>query len=896
MSAPRRSSSPPPADFLAPVRTLLQDALEVEHATIPPYMTAWLSIEDGSNVEAAEIVRGVMLEEMLHLTLVANVLNAVGGQPRLTDPDFVPVYPHQLPHTKAKFKVSIETFSEHAIDTFLRIELPEPKKAQPELPPFDTLGQFYKAIELELTRLCARYGEAQVFCGPPERQVPPSAYYGSGRIIEVTTLESALQALEEIVDQGEGSRGTIYDHDPAIRGTGREPAHFYRFMEIKYGRLYQKGDRRRPTGEKLPVDYTAVHPIRANTHLDDYPVGSPIRQSLEEFAATYGDLLASLEDAFNGNPGRLGQAVHTMFTLKYQAQALMRIPSGRKPGETVGLTFDQSSQRPGRRMPVKTDARTHAKDPYPAIDSVILAHAHEFQRPGVLTVRPGFQSIAGQVTTRPAIVVSVEGRDASRATHAIPPMIGGYPTDVRPASDDKVQRVRDPKAFVRTHGSRHHVVEHPYERDAQTGRTLDPVPAHGSKQPKRKLAYTAPSGASLAPIKGPMTIVCHASPDAGFTQLKAFLADISRQLTVGLYEFGSKPVLEALLAGMRTQQTLSLVLDWPFGESPSDDETDFDTHARLVKALGKRLTYAWAAEAHDPRVEAYVFPTAYHIKVAVKDHRSVWLSSGNWNPSNQPAIDPFDASMTEAQRDEMLRTVARSDRDWHVIVTHPGLAKTLEAYLLHDLKVAAGVQAHDKPTPPKLPSQAQAASKAKWVPSFKPLTIEGDILVHPLLTPDAGDGNYLTAILDLIRSARERLYIQTQYIELPARPETGEGMATLVDAVQAKIASGVDVRIITSEFETGEHDEYLERLVHAGFDVSKMKIQTGVHNKGFVVDSKVVAIGSQNWSSQGVTQNRDATLIIHDARAAQYFEGIFLHDWETLARPAHTTATAAASV
>ena len=70
----------------------------------------------------------------------------------------------------------------------------------------------------------------------------------------------------------------------------------------------------------------------------------------------------------------------------------------------------------------------------------------------------------------------------------------------------------------------------------------------------------------------------------------------------------------------------------------------------------------------------------------------------------------------------------------------------------------------------------------------------------------------------------------------------------------------------------------------AGIDTSLVRIQTRVHNKGIVVDSTTVALGSHNWSGDGTLRNRDATLIIHNEEAAQYFERIFLADWTTLAR------------
>jgi phosphatidylserine/phosphatidylglycerophosphate/cardiolipin synthase-like enzyme len=68
-----------------------------------------------------------------------------------------------------------------------------------------------------------------------------------------------------------------------------------------------------------------------------------------------------------------------------------------------------------------------------------------------------------------------------------------------------------------------------------------------------------------------------------------------------------------------------------------------------------------------------------------------------------------------------------------------------------------------------------------------------------------------------------------------------------------------------------------------GFDVvTRFKIQNNVHNKGIVVDTKKVLVSSQNWSSAGVLDNRDAGVIVECGPVAAYFEKIFLHDWNTL--------------
>src|SRR5271155_84563 len=89
------------------LRTYLNKAMQLEHATIPPYLTALYSIHPGTNSDAAHILRVVAVEEMLHLTLAANVLNAVGGKPNLSAKGFVPSYPTYLQTGETDFEVGL---------------------------------------------------------------------------------------------------------------------------------------------------------------------------------------------------------------------------------------------------------------------------------------------------------------------------------------------------------------------------------------------------------------------------------------------------------------------------------------------------------------------------------------------------------------------------------------------------------------------------------------------------------------------------------------------------------------------------------------------------------------------------------------------------------------------
>ncbi|SNQ50476.1 hypothetical protein FRACA_470024 [Frankia canadensis] len=66
--------------------------------------------------------------------------------------------------------------------------------------------------------LCADLGEREVFRGDPARQVTAGPFHHSGgRLTAVNDLASALAALEEIVEQGEGTaRGEVWDGDQDI--------------------------------------------------------------------------------------------------------------------------------------------------------------------------------------------------------------------------------------------------------------------------------------------------------------------------------------------------------------------------------------------------------------------------------------------------------------------------------------------------------------------------------------------------------------------------------------------------------------------------------------------------------------------------------------------------------
>lgn len=332
---------------IADLHDHLQWALELEHSTIPPYLCALYSLHDRANAGAARVIKGVVMEEMLHLTLIANILNAVGGKPVLDKPDFIPAYPAYLPHSADTFKVGLLPFCPEAVDTFLKIERPARPDAPPEANRYHTIGQFYKAIDEGLSYLADPRRAEKLFVGTLDWQVGPQQWYygGGGDAVVVTDLESARRALAEVMVQGEGLDHGIFDEDKA-HGED-ELAHYFRFEEIRDGRRFQETDTPAsgPTGPEFPVDWAAVFPMRPNPKAQQYVDRPAIHHQMMEFNRGYTTLLRILHQAFNGQPGVLFNAVPAMYSLKYRAQALMKIPSGDRDGSTVGPSFEYAADR-----------------------------------------------------------------------------------------------------------------------------------------------------------------------------------------------------------------------------------------------------------------------------------------------------------------------------------------------------------------------------------------------------------------------------------------------------------------------------------------------------------------------------------------------------------------------
>jgi rubrerythrin len=311
-----------PEDRLALLKQTLQQAVELEFATIPIYLSALWSIKNNLH-PVAKSIRNVVQEEMLHLSLASNMLASIGGRPKLYDTTERGLrFPTGLPggvHPELILRLS--GLTDDALDDFLEIELPlEEISIEPYTSKYShahgenhsaTIGAMYDAIKQEFESLRPAMA--------PDNQISgPLAWF------VVDTVEKVDSAINWIKEQGEGAvRPSTNGNDP------KRLSHFYRFWEVRKRQRIEHD----PVADRFvfrtPLEFPEVWPMAV------VPDGGYRQQDVSEdvwallcaFDRTYSLVVKLLESAWGeGGQAAMWKAMEVMFDLEKTALPLMQIP------------------------------------------------------------------------------------------------------------------------------------------------------------------------------------------------------------------------------------------------------------------------------------------------------------------------------------------------------------------------------------------------------------------------------------------------------------------------------------------------------------------------------------------------------------------------------------------
>lgn len=308
------------------LRAALQVAIQLELATLPPYLTARWTIRSLQEPAARSIFE-IRREEMLHFALACNLLVAIGGSPVVADASVVPVYPGRLPGgVLPGVTVALRRFSREQAAVFMQIELPQggPIARAALAPSFNSIGEFYSGILAAFQALAPPLDAA--------RQLDDA----SVGLFKIRTPGDVKAAIELINLQGEGSNASPEERPGDL-------AHYYRFAELHHGKQLVKDAATGAwsfSGPDIPTP--AVWPMA------DIPAGGYRKADVADLATW--DLIATFDDEYSqmlralqstwqhGDPLLLEEAIDLMHRMGRTARRLVQIPiPGR--GETFGPCF-----------------------------------------------------------------------------------------------------------------------------------------------------------------------------------------------------------------------------------------------------------------------------------------------------------------------------------------------------------------------------------------------------------------------------------------------------------------------------------------------------------------------------------------------------------------------------
>ncbi|MDR6116606.1 MULTISPECIES: ferritin-like domain-containing protein [unclassified Sphingomonas] len=278
----------------------LQTALTIELATIPIYLFTYYSLvrdqRSGESLNdtqiyanmAGGIIMSVAVEEMLHLSLTANILFAMGERPRIYR-QAPSQYPTALPYHnptgpagpdgQKQVQIPLAKLGFEQLWHFLQIEYPEQWNTLPKDDNWDTIGQFYSYIRCLLSSKFVqdsdfRQGRAASAIQPynyspnnidtaypkaafnPWLPAPPAptpgwsdgvqgavpatvfpdaedSYVGAAPLVTIASVQDALDAIDTICDQGEGTPIANVGPGSDDDSSGMEQSHYVKFLRLQ---------------------------------------------------------------------------------------------------------------------------------------------------------------------------------------------------------------------------------------------------------------------------------------------------------------------------------------------------------------------------------------------------------------------------------------------------------------------------------------------------------------------------------------------------------------------------------------------------------------------------------------------------------------------------------------
>lgn len=170
------------------------------------------------------------------------------------------------------------------------------------------------------------------------------------------------------------------------------------------------------------------------------------------------------------------------------------------------------------------------------------------------------------------------------------------------------------------------------------------------------------------------------------------------------------------------------------------------------------------------------------------------------------------------------------------------------------------------------------ALRASYLDALEPT--DGEVLVNAA---------YREAMIDVIAGAAARIDLVMFLATASRDPATGTGSADIIDALEARVAAGVAVRVIVDRDRPGDpyrsgaiNAPLIARLRAAGASVKQDVRETLLHSKFLVVDRQRAIVGSHNLTTTSIARTHEVSVRLDAPAVAEAFARRFDALWAGL--------------
>ncbi|MFX0067718.1 MAG: phosphatidylserine/phosphatidylglycerophosphate/cardiolipin synthase family protein [Candidatus Hodarchaeota archaeon] len=348
---------------------------------------------------------------------------------------------------------------------------------------------------------------------------------------------------------------------------------------------------------------------------------------------------------------------------------------------------------------------------------------------------------------------------------------------------------------------------------------------------------------------GIKNVTAYTSPDSSYDLTIEYLRSAKFEIDIEIYSISNGFLVKELNDALARNHTMEMNVIISEGHA-SGAETHWSRATMYNLSQAKASIPAPNLNIFESNGTEFTFT---HAKFIIIDREVVLVQSCNWAKTGVPP-DP-----------------SRGHREWGVAIKDQDVVDYFLDVFANDMLIATPYT----PNPAHQDDFAPSVDTGPYPHPFSSQTFVESMTIQPVLSPDSSNAT----IGQLLRSANTTLYVQQMYI----KRYWDSGDDYFLEELIAAAGRGVTVRVIIDGESSGMTDvaNYLiSNGVAVAFDNDTyFDIPLWTHNKGVIVDGKIVLVSSINWSHESVNENREAGVIIYSQNIATYFTQVFQWDW-----------------